>query len=53
MTDLDNLIFDDSLFVVLEENLKNIVHEILVLDIAKESYKENKKLMDALKENGD
>jgi len=28
MTDLDNMIFEDSLFVVLEENLKQIVLEI-------------------------
>ena len=53
MTDLDNLIFNDSLFVVMELELEEIVKENIVLQIAKESYFENKKLMDALEENGD
>jgi len=29
MTDLDELIFDDSLFLILEENLKQIVDKVM------------------------
>jgi len=53
MTDLDDLIFNDSLFVVLEQNLQQVIREVLILDVASESYFENKELMDVLKENGD
>lgn len=53
MTDLDDLIFNDSLLVVMELELEQTVKENIVLQIAKESYFENKELMDKLKENGD
>jgi len=32
MTDLDDLIFKDSLFLVLEENLKKIVNEVMNIE---------------------